>query len=99
MAAAMVVALFRLGVFVFGLKVDHQHAQRHAHLDRGKADAGVIHRVEHVGHERAEFVVERFHRGRDLLEARIGNFKDFADSHGRKIGGVAQGRKARDRSG
>ncbi len=55
---------FRLGILVLGLEIDHQHAQRHADLNRGKADAGgIVHRVEHVGDERLEFVVERGDRG------------------------------------
>jgi hypothetical protein len=55
MVVAMCVAGFRLGIRVIGLEIDHQHAQRHAHLDRGEADAGrIVHRLEHVGDERAQ---------------------------------------------
>jgi hypothetical protein len=37
--AAVGVAGFGFSIGIVGLKVDHQHAQRHAHLDGGEADA------------------------------------------------------------
>ena len=81
--AAVRGADFGFGVGVVGLQIDHQHAQGHADLDRGEADAGgIIHGVEHVGDEVAQRLVKRFDGCRDLLEARIGDFEDFADSHG-----------------
>ena len=57
------------------LQVDHQQPLRHADLDRGEADAGrVVHRLEHVGDQRAQLVVDRLdgrgnlpqHAGRGL---------------------------------
>ena len=42
-----------LGVFVVRLQINHQHAQRHAHLDCGEADAGgIVHCLEHVFDQR-----------------------------------------------
>ena len=72
---------------VFGilglLQVDDQQADRHADLDRGKADAGrVVHRLEHVGDERLQLVVERLHRLGDLPEDGIGRLIDAANGHG-----------------
>ncbi len=85
-------ACLGLGVLVLFLQVDHQHAQGHADLDRGEADAGrFVHRLEHVLDERLQLVVERLDGGGDGLEPRIGRFEDFADSHGLK--GKSEGAK------
>ena len=61
------------------LQVDHQQADRHADLDRGEADAGrVVHRLEHVGDERLQLVVERLHR--------LGNLPQDADRASHRCG-------------
>ena len=45
--AAVGGADFRFRILVVGLEIDHQHAQRHAHLDGGKTDArGIVHGFE-----------------------------------------------------
>ena len=52
-------------LFLRLLQVHHQQALRHADLDRGKADARrVVHRLEHVGDQRAQLVVHRLDRRR-----------------------------------
>ena len=62
------------------LQVDDQQALGHADLDRGKADAGRrVHRLEHVGDQRAQLVVDLLDRRGDLAEARVGNFEDAAE--------------------
>ena len=77
--AAVFVARFGFGVLVLGLEIDHQHPQRHAHLNCGQADpGGDIHRLEHIIDQPAQVVVEHGDPGGDLPELRIGNFKDFA---------------------
>ena len=53
MVMTVMVARLRLGIRVFGLQIDHQQAQRLAHLNGGKANAArVIHRLKHIGDER-----------------------------------------------
>ncbi len=49
----------RRGVFVLLGEVHDNHAQRHADLDGREADARrVVHRLQHVIHERAQFVID-----------------------------------------
>ena len=68
---------------IVGLQVDHQQAQRHAHLDGGKADTRrFIHRFEHVIDQRLQLVIERLDTGGYRLQPRIGHFQDFTNSHG-----------------
>ena len=56
-----------------------EHPQRHPDLHRSEANSGrFVHRLEHVGDQRAQFVIERGNGGGDLLEPQIGNFEDFA---------------------
>jgi hypothetical protein len=72
----------RLGIGIVGLEIDHQHAQRHADLDRGKADARrIVHRLEHVGDERLAARRRTGDGAETCLSTRIGDFEDFADSH------------------
>ena len=56
--------LDRLSAFFVGLaQVHHQQALGHADLDRGEADAGsVVHRLEHVGDQRAQLVIDLLDR-------------------------------------
>src|SRR3954452_1604669 len=73
-------------LFLRLLKVDHQDALRNADLDRGQADARRrVHRLEHVGDERAHFVVHRLYRLGDLTQARVGNFDDRTNGHERNL--------------
>ena len=84
MVVAIMIAGNRLGIRVIGLKIDHQHAQRHPDLDRGETNpGGVVHRLEHVFDEGLQFRIELGDGDRDLLEHRIGDFEDFANSHGK----------------
>ena len=65
------------------LEVDHQQPDRNADLHRREADAGrLVHRLEHVGDERLQLVVERLHRLGDLPEDGIGGLIDAANGHG-----------------
>ena len=74
-------ALRILGVLRL-LEVDDQQADGLADLHRGKADARrVVHRLEHVGDERLQRVVERLHRLGNLAEDGIGRLKDAANGH------------------
>ena len=55
---------FRIGqphrAATFGGSVDHREAQHHANLRRGETDAGHrLHRVDHVGPDRADLVGHR----------------------------------------
>ena len=83
------------------LQVDHQQADRHADLDRGKADPGRgVHRLEHVGDERLQLGVERLHRLGNLPQERVGRLEDAANGHGAnlvfRLQGVQEiGRRAR----
>ena len=65
------------------LQVHHQQALGHADLDRGEADAGrVVHRLEHVGDQRAQLVVDLLDRGRDLAEDAGRGPRDAQYGHG-----------------
>ena len=67
--------------------IHHQHALGHADLDGGQADAvGVIHGLDHVGDQRADFRIDRRDRLGHRFEARIGRGKDGANAHVREIG-------------
>jgi len=67
-------------------KVHHQQPLGHADLDRGKPDPRrVVHRVEHVGDQHAQFVVDRLDRGRDLPQHGVGRFEDAKNGHGREL--------------
>jgi hypothetical protein len=82
MVIAMCGADFRLRVRVIGLKIDHQHAKRYADLDRRETDAGrVVHRLEHIGDERLELVIECLDGCGDLLQARVGYLDDLTNCH------------------
>ena len=88
--ATMGGADFRLGIRVFRLQVDHQHALRHADLDRGEPDPiGVIHRLEHVGDERLQFLVEGLDGRGNGLQPGVRHFEDFADGHAAQISTTA----------
>ncbi len=64
-------------------KVHHQQPLGHADLDRGESDPGsIVHRLEHVGDQRAQFVIDRFHRSRNLAEHGIGSLEDAKNGHG-----------------
>jgi len=73
------------------LKVDHQQPDRLSDLHRGEADAGrVVHRLEHVGDQRLQGVVEHFHRLGNLPEDRIGSLVDSANGHGEDLGALRE---------
>ena len=79
---AAVVARLRFRIGIVGLQVDHEDALRHADLDRGEADTlGGIHRLEHVGDERLQFLVEAFDGIGNGLQPGVRHFEDFADGH------------------
>ena len=77
------------GLFIRASKIHHDDALGHADLDRRKADAGgVVHGFQHVIHECAEFIRNAAFDGLgDFLQTRVRNGENFANSHGRKIGG------------
>jgi hypothetical protein len=74
-------ALRVFGIFWF-LEVDDEEADRLADLHGGEADPRrVVHRLEHVGDERLQIVVERLDGLRNLPEDRIGRLIDAAYGH------------------
>ncbi len=86
-----------LGVFVLGDIADDD-APRHRDLDRGEPDARrVIHRLQHVIHQRAHRVVDRCDGVADIAQARVWKLYDLANGHGPQIvehGGAVNRRRA-----
>ena len=73
---------------LFVTDIKHQYTLRHRNLDSGQADSGrVIHCLQHVIKQLAEFIVHALHRLRLLSEHRIGESYDIEFSHGADIGG------------
>ena len=86
MATAIVFARLGGGVGIGFLQVDHQQTDGFAHLHGGEADAGgIVHRLEHVGDERAQIIVERLDGCGHLLEHRMRCFENGADRHSGQI--------------
>lgn len=68
-------------------QIHHDDAHGHADLDRRKADAvRLVHAVEHVVDQQADFGIHLVDVPRDGFEAWIRRGKDGADGHDREIG-------------
>jgi len=81
---SVVLALDRLSIGIFGLKIDDEHTLGHRDLDRGQTDAWrIVHGFKHVLDEGFQFVVELFgfNRFGHEFEPGVRHFNDFADSH------------------
>ena len=86
-AIRAVAVILGLGVGIGLLQVDHQHAGRHAHLDRREADAvGGVHGLEHVLDQRAQLGIEALDGLGHGLQARVGRLDNLANGHGQIIG-------------
>src|SRR5262249_20408314 len=64
------------------LQVDHQQADGNTDLHRGEADSRrVVHRLEHIGDERLQLIVERLHGLGNLAEHSVGRLINASDGH------------------
>ena len=69
------------------LQVDDEDTFRHADLNRGKADTrGIIHRLEHVGDQRAMRIGDALHGAGNDTQPRVRSFDDIKNSHGGDVG-------------